>query len=143
MLRTNACVAALLFLTAAGTPADEERTPISALPFSAARQAGDLLFVSGQIARTPEGADVKDSVAAETRQVMDNIGRVLEENGYAFDDVVFVNVYLKDISDYKEMNRVYATFFAERFPARACTGGNQIVFDFRVEISCVACKEAE
>ena len=119
----------------------QKAVSIKTLPFSAARQAGNTLYVSGQIPRTAAGEDVRASVDAETRQVMDNIGRILAANGYTFDDVVFANVYLADIEDYHEMNAAYASYFGEKFPARACVGGNQIVFGFRVEISCIASKD--
>ena len=121
----------------------QEAVPVKTLPFSPARQAGGFLFISGQIARTADGSDVKESVAAETRQVMENIGRILEEHGYAYDDLVNVTVWLADIEDYHEMNEAYASYFDERFPARACTGGAQIVFDFRVEIAAVAYREID
>lgn len=114
--------------------------PLRTLPFSAARKAGPTLYVSGQVPRTASGQDVRESVEAETRQVMDNIGRILKENGYTFDDVVNATVYLKDIKDYPEMNKVYASYFKNGFPARATVGGVEIVFGFRVEISCVAYK---
>jgi len=132
---------ALAFALAASPSLAQEAVPLKALPFSPARQAGDFLFISGQIARTAEGADVKESVAAETHQVMENIGRILQEHGYAFDDLVNVTVWLSDIEDYHEMNEAYASYFKERFPARACTGGAQIVFDFRVEIAAIAHRE--
>ena len=94
------------------------------------------------MARTPDGADVKASVDAETRQAMDNVGRILAEYGYSFDDVVRATVWLEDIEDYHEMNAAYASYFENGiFPARACVGGAQIVFDFKVEISAVAWKD--
>ncbi|MFH1571356.1 MAG: RidA family protein [Gemmatimonadota bacterium] len=119
----------------------QEPVPIKTLPFSAARKAGNTLYISGQVPRTADGQDVKTSVEAETRQVMENIGRVLAQNGYGLEDVVMVNVYLKSIEDYHEMNRAYATFFNGTFPARACVGGAEIVFGFRVEISAIAYRE--
>jgi 2-iminobutanoate/2-iminopropanoate deaminase len=118
----------------------QKSVPLRTLPFSAARKAGPTLYVSGQVPRTAEGQDVRESVEAETRQVMENIGRVLKENGYGFEDVVNATVYLKDINDYQEMNKVYASHFKNAFPARATVGGVEIVFGFRVEISCVAYK---
>ncbi|MBI2929064.1 MAG: RidA family protein [Verrucomicrobia bacterium] len=118
----------------------QQSVPLRTLPFSPARQAGPTLYVSGQVPRTAEGQDVRESVEAETRQVMENIGRILKEHGYTFDDVVNATVYLKDINDYQEMNKVYASYFKNGFPARATVGGLQIVFGFRVEISCVAYK---
>ncbi len=120
----------------------QESVAIKTLPFSAARQAGKTLYVSGQVARTPEGEDVKTSVDAETRQVMDNLGRVLEANGYSFEDVVKATVYLESIEDYHEMNAAYASYFKEGdFPARACVGGVELVFGFKVEVSVIAWKE--
>ena len=140
----KSCIRAALAFALAVSPAfAQEAVPLKTLPFSPARQAGDLLFISGQIARTADGADVKESVAAETHQIMENIGRILEEHGYAYDDLVNVTVWLADIEDYHEMNKAYASYFKEQFPARACTGGAQIVFDFRVEIAAIAYKDTD
>jgi reactive intermediate/imine deaminase len=134
--------AAIILLTGVA-PQTQEAVPIKALPFSAARQAGNTLYVSGQVPRTADGKDVRESVDAETRQVMDNLGRVLADHGYSFDDVVKATVYLRDIEDYHEMNRAYASYFGDVYPARACIGGVEIVFDFRVEISVIAYKEEQ
>ncbi len=140
----KSCIRAALVCALAVSPAlAQEAVPLKTLPFSPARQAGGLLFISGQIARTADGADVKESVAAETHQTMKNIGRILEEHGYAYDDLVSVTVWLSDIEDYHEMNKAYASYFKEQFPARACTGGAQIVFDFRVEIAAIAYKDTD
>lgn len=119
----------------------QEPTAPKGLPFSSARRAGNTLYVSGQLPRTPEGTEVRASVDAETRQVMDNIGRILKEQGYSFDDVVSATVYLASLQDYKEMNQAYASYFPNAFPTRACVGGVEIVFGYRVEISCIAYKE--
>ena len=119
----------------------QESVAISKLPFSAARSAGGTLYISGQIARTADGKDVQDSVAAETHQIMKNLGQILSENGYTYDDLANVTVWLSDIEDYHEMNRAYASYFDEQFPARACTGGAQIVFGFKVEIAAIAYKD--
>ncbi len=129
-------------LIATSAPA-QEAVAISKLPFSAARMADGTLYISGQIARTADGADVKDSVAAETHQIMENIGRILAEYGYSYDDLVNVTVWLNDIEDYHEMNRAYASYFKTQFPARACTGGAQIVFGFKVEIAAIAHRDDE
>ena len=119
----------------------QEPIDVSSLPFSAAVQAGPTLYLSGQIPIRPDGTVVTESVGAETRQTMDNIGRTLKEYGYTFDDVVSVTVYLKDMKDYAQMNTAYREYFKNGFPARACVGGLQIAFDSRLEISCIAYKE--
>ena len=108
----------------------------------AARKAGDTLYIGGQIARTADGKDVKDSVGAETHQIMKNLGSILKEHGYSYDDLVSVTVWLNDIEDYHQMNKAYASYFKKQFPARACTGGAQIVFDFKVEIAAIAYKKS-
>jgi 2-iminobutanoate/2-iminopropanoate deaminase len=120
----------------------QKPVPIKSLPFSAARRAGNALYISGQVARTADNQDVRESVAAETHQVMKNIGRILEEYGYTYDDLVSATVWLSDIEDYHEMNKAYASYFEKQFPARACTGGAQIVFGFRVEIAAIAHRES-
>ncbi len=125
----------------AGSVLAQEAVPLKKLPFSSARKAGNTLYLSGSVPRTPDGKDVRSSVEAETRQVMENLGRVLKQHGYSFDDVVKATVFLKDINDYHEMNKAYASFFKDKFPARACVGGAEIVFDFRVEIEMIAYKE--
>lgn len=126
-----------------GSFAQEKNVSLGTLPFSPTRQAGDSLYVSGQVARAPDGSDVKTSIAAETRQVMENIGRLLKRNGYDYEDIVSATVYLTDIRVYAEMNGVYASFFQGPYPSRACVGGVELVLGFKVEISCIAYKKKD
>lgn len=135
-------LAAALIILLGGSVFSQNRVAVQTLPFSPARVAGNTLYVSGQIGVTPDGDPVLGSVADETRQCMQNIGRVLNDNGYTFADVVSVTVYLADMKDYNEMNAAYRTFFPDgAFPARACVGGLQIAFGFHTEISCIAYKD--
>ncbi len=141
-MRCSALIPVAILALVALPAAAQTAVPLKTLPFSAARQAGNTLYVSGQVARTQDGKDVKSSVDAETRQVMDNVSRVLKANGYSLKDVVSATVYLNDIEDYHEMNAAYASYFGDRvFPARACIGGAELVFDFKVEISVIAWKD--
>lgn len=140
----NICWALACIVAACGAYgiASAQRTvSISDLPFSAARLAGNTLYVSGQIGRTPEGESVTESVAAETQQTMENLGAALKANGYGFEDVVSVTVYLSSMDHYQEMNEAYAKFFTGAYPSRACVGGLEIALGQRVEISCIAYKE--
>ncbi|MBL9126724.1 MAG: RidA family protein, partial [Verrucomicrobiales bacterium] len=70
-------LAALVLGTVATVTWAQTSVPLSTLPFSPGRKAGPTLYVSGQVPRTADGKDVRESVEAETRQVMENIGRVL------------------------------------------------------------------
>lgn len=137
-------VTALLVAVLAGAVSgqDAASAPVTkGLPFSPVRRAGPALYIGGQLPRTPEGVDVRGTVDAQTRQVMDNVGRLLQQNGYSFDDVVSCTVYLTSLQDYKEMNEAYAAYFPGAFPTRVCVGGVEIAFGFRVEVSCVAYRE--
>lgn len=138
-LALGACIAAAALAWAQ----QQGSVPLSKLPFSPAKQAGPTVYVSGQIPRTADGKDVRESVEEETRQVMDNIARVLQAQGYSMDDVVNVTVYLKDLNDYAAMNKIYSSYFKNGFPARATVGAVDIVFGFKVEISCVAYKAGQ
>ena len=90
----------------------QKSVAIKKLPFSAARKAGNTLYISGQIARTADGVDVKESVAAETRQVMDNIRGVVTAAGGEMDDVAKITCFLTDIANYP----AYAKVRAETWP---------------------------
>ena len=138
----NLLLALLSFALILTVPMGAWSQRLSGLPFSPAKKAGDTLHVSGQISVSPEGERIDASVADETRQVMENIGRILKENGYGYEDIVSVTVYLSDMKDYQAMNSAYAAFFGGDFPARACVGGLQIGAGLHVEISAIAYKDA-
>lgn len=136
-LITAACLCLGIFV---GYAASQQSVDITTLPFSPAREANSTLYVSGQIPVTPDGQPVTAGIAEQTRQTMENIGRVLADNGYTFDDVVSVTVYLSDMEHYAAMNAAYRDFFKGTFPARACVGGLQIALGLDVEISAIAAK---
>lgn len=121
----------------------QDSIAVDKLPFSAAREAGNTLYVSGQIAISEDGKRVIGSVSEETHQVMKNLERILKDHEYGLDDVVSVTVYLATMDDYAEMNETYRTYFKNGFPARACVGGLQLAFGLKMEIRCIAYKDAE
>ena len=123
-------------------PADREIIggPTSGRPYSPAVKIGNTVYVSGQIAIDINGNEVRDSVEAETEQVLKNIERWLGEAGFEMSDVVRATVFLTDINDYDAMNSVYVRFFPENPPARACVAVKELVRGFRIEISAIAQK---
>ena len=108
------------------------------LPFSAAVRVGDMLYLSGQLGTDSTGALVKGGIEPETRQVMENIHRVLEANGSSMDRVVKCLVMLADMGEWGAMNRVYVTFFPDHLPARSAMGASGLALGARVEIECMA-----
>jgi 2-iminobutanoate/2-iminopropanoate deaminase len=107
-------------------------------PYSPALRAGDFVFLSGQGPLHPETHEVLGAdVAEQTRHTLANVRSLLEAAGASLDDVVRMNVYLADIADYDEFNRVYAEVLdSEPRPTRT-TIGAQLV-GILVEIDCVA-----
>lgn len=106
------------------------------LPFARATEAGGWLYVSGQVAME-NGEIVQGGVIAETRKTMENVLAILEEAGYGLEDVVRVGVWLDDPRDFWSFNGVYAEYFGENPPARACVQARMMV-DCKVEIDCIA-----
>ena len=101
-------------------------------PYAKAVKANGFLFVSGNVAR----AD--GSVEGQTREVLERLQGLLEDLGSSFDDVVKVNVYLADISDFSAMNGVYKEFFTPEPPTRTTVEAALSSPDFLVEIDLVA-----
>ena len=109
------------------------------LPFSDAVRVGDLLFLSGKVGTAPGKAElVPGGIAAETRQVMENIKVTLLTNGSSLDRVVKCTVMLADIREWAEMNEVYARYFPNHRPARSSFGASGLALNARVEIECIA-----
>lgn len=109
------------------------------LPFSQAVEAGGLVFVAGQVGSAPGGhGAVPGGIEAETRAMLDNVGRVLRAAGLDFTDVVKSTVYLVDIGDFASMNVVYREYFPTEPPTRATVGVTALAADFRIEIEVIA-----
>jgi 2-iminobutanoate/2-iminopropanoate deaminase len=109
-------------------------------PYNQAVQAGNFLFVSGQLAIDPkEGKIAAKDITFQTRQVMENLTAILEVAGYSFKDVIQSTVYLSSMALFDEFNREYAAYFEADFPARA-TVGAELKAGALVEVSVVAYK---
>jgi len=101
-------------------------------PYSPAVRAGDFIFVSGQVpGETGE-------IAHETRQVLENLKRILEGCGACLADVVKTSVFLADGKDFAAMNQVYAEFFGDAKPARSTVVTAFAIPNIKVEIEAVA-----
>jgi len=108
------------------------------LPFSEAVRVRNILYLSGHIGIDSAMRLVPGGIAAETRQVMENIKATLERYGSTIDHVIKVTVMLADIKEWEEMNNVYVQFFSKHLPARSSLGANGLAMGARVEIECIA-----
>lgn len=111
-------------------------------PYSQAILAQGVLFCSGQIALHPTSGEIvgDGDVAAETRQVLDNLDAVLRAGGCGFDDVVKTTIYLADLADFATVNAIYAERFAAEPPARATVQVAALPRGARVEIDAIAAR---
>jgi 2-iminobutanoate/2-iminopropanoate deaminase len=110
-------------------------------PYSQAVLAGNMLFVSGQVAINPESGHFEDlDVASQASRVMSNLGAILHEAGFDWKHVVKSTIFLKDMYDFGTVNQVYGAFFEENPPARETVEVARLPKDAKVEISVVALK---
>ena len=117
------------------------KAPAAIGPYSQAVVAGNMVFVSGQLAFIPEtGALLEGSIGEQTAQCMKNLAAILEAAGCTLADVVKTTIFLKNMDDFAEVNAAYATFFPSNPPARACVQAAKLPRDANVEIEVIACK---
>lgn len=109
------------------------------LPYSRAYRAGDLVFLSGQVALDETGQVVKGGIERQTRQVLRTIEAVLADAGCSLADVIKTTVWLEDVGDFGAFNKVYAEFFPAEAPARSTVRADLMV-DAKVEIEVIAYK---
>ena len=114
--------------------------PAAIGPYSQAVQAGNTLYISGQIPINPATKTVPEGITAQTEQVMQNIKAILDEAGYTFDNVVKTTCLLSDIANFAAMNEVYATRFPSNPPARAAFAVRDLPKGVMVEIEVIAVK---
>lgn len=117
-----------------------EKAPAPVGAYSQAVSAGPFVFVSGQIALNQEGQLVQGDIVVQTVQVLENIRAILEAAGLGLKDVVKTTVFLADLADFAEMNRVYAEFFPQNPPARSTVQVAGLPRQALVEIEAIALK---
>ena len=118
---------------------DAAPAPFQGAPYSQAIRAGDLVFVSGQLALRPDHAEiVGDSIGEQTEQVLANLRAILEHAGSGLDRLVKTTVYLTDLGDFAGMNEVYAKHVGEQPPARATIEVSALPSGAKVEIEAIA-----
>jgi len=116
-----------------------DRAPAAIGPYSQAIRTAGQLWLSGQIGLDPQtGRLVEGGIEAETRQALTHLRAVLVAGGSDLGRVVRATVYLAEMADFKAFNRVYAEFFPDDPPARACVAVAGLPKGARVEIDAVA-----
>ena len=114
------------------------KAPAAVGPYSQAVELNGTLFISGQLPLDPESGAMPESIEAQTRRSLDNIGYILEEAGLGYGDIVKTTVLLSDIADFGAMNAVYAEYFKGDKPARVCYEVAALPKGAKVEIEAIA-----
>ena len=110
--------------------------------YSQATTNGDVLFTAGQIPMTPDGDLLDDEpIDVQTRQSLENVKAILEEEGLTMQDVLKVTVFLDDIDDFEEMNAAYKEYFHDNPPARSAVEAGNLPKGVGVEIEAIASNE--
>jgi len=118
-----------------------ELAPKAIGPYSQAIEAGNTLYISGQIPLNPATGKVETSgIEDQTEQVMKNIGAILKEAGYGFENVVKSTCLLSDMSNFAGMNKIYGSYYAENPPARAAFAVKDLPLGVLIEIETIAVK---
>ena len=115
-----------------------DKAPKALGPYSAGIKTGNMVFLSGQLGIDPATGTMPEGVAAQAEQSLKNIEALLAEAGATFDNVVKTTVLLADIADFATVNEVYASKFAEPYPARSAFAVAALPAGGLVEIEVIA-----
>ena len=111
------------------------------LPFSDGIVAGNTLYISGQQGLDASGKPVTGGIGPETKTTLETIEKVVKAAGFELSDIVSVNVYLADIDEFADMNKIYKAFLPDPKPARTTIQAGALVNHARIEISAIAVKK--
>lgn len=114
-----------------------DNAPAAIGPYSQAIQAGDFLYVSGQIGVDPSTSEVVDGIEKQTYQVLKNLQAILTEAGTDFSEVVKFTIFLNSMEDFALVNEIYGSYLEKPYPARATVEVSRLPKDVLVEMDVV------
>ena len=112
--------------------------PAPRAPYSTYTQAGNLIFVAGQVALDPQTQETPAGFAEQLHLVLKNLKTILESAGSDLENVLKTTVFLKDLSHYQEYNEIYRQYFKNGLPARSTVVAGMVHEDFLIEIEAIA-----
>ncbi|MFS0750217.1 RidA family protein [Oceanobacillus sp. 1P07AA] len=115
-----------------------EKAPAAIGPYSQAIQAGDFLYISGQIPINPAKGEVEEGIENQTKQVLSNLEAILAKAEATFDHVVKFTIYLSSMEDFEVVNGIYGKYLQEPYPARATVEVSRLPKDVLIEMDLVA-----
>ncbi|RKQ33579.1 RidA family protein [Oceanobacillus halophilus] len=115
-----------------------KNAPAAIGPYSQAIQAGDFLYVSGQIPIDPASGEIVEGIEKQTEQVLKNLQAILTEAGADFSQVVKFTIFVANMDHFGTVNEIYGSFLEEPYPARATVEVSRLPKDVLVEMDVVA-----
>jgi 2-iminobutanoate/2-iminopropanoate deaminase len=110
-------------------------------PYSIYREAGDFIFLAGQIGIDPEKGEMPEDTKEQTEIVLRNITNILKSLNLSTKNIVKTTIYLKNMEDFAVVNSVYEKFFEKPYPARTTCGVKELPKNAKVEIEVIAYKK--
>ena len=142
MLKRGASLAVLVALCTAGTAFAQHQaigfTP--GMPFSEGYVAGNTLYVAGQQGPDSKGKVTGTDITLQTTNAIAAVEKVIKKAGFQMTDIVSVTVYITDLNDVENMNKVYKKLMPDPKPARATVQVAGLIGGARIEISAIAVK---
>ncbi len=117
-----------------------KKAPAAIGPYSQAVSIGDMIYTSGQIPLNLDGVLVEGDIEVQARQVLTNLSEVLKEAGSGLGSVIKTTIFLADMSDFVNVNKVYAEFFGTHKPARSTVAVKTLPLNVGIEIEAIAVK---
>ncbi|KIM03872.1 MAG: deaminase [Sulfurovum sp. AS07-7] len=115
-----------------------QNAPQAIGPYSQAIVANGLIYTSGQIGLMPNGEMAGNDISSQTNQVLSNLKAVLEAGGSSMEKVIKTTIFLADMDDFAEVNRIYEKHFGSHKPARSTVAAKTLPRNALVEIECIA-----
>lgn len=117
------------------------KAPAAIGPYSQAVNIGDMIFTSGQIPLKPDGSLLEGTISEQAKQVLSNLSAVLSEGGSSLQNVVKTTIFLSNMEDFAQVNKVYADFFGDHKPARSTVAVKSLPLNVKIEIEAIAIKK--
>lgn len=117
-----------------------DKAPAAIGPYSQAIEVNGMVYTSGVIPVIPETGEIPDGVEAQARQALGNLANLLEAAGTSTAQVVKTTVFIKEMDDFGKINEIYASYFAQPYPARSCVEVARLPKDVLLEVEAIALK---
>jgi 2-iminobutanoate/2-iminopropanoate deaminase len=117
-----------------------DKAPKPVGPYSPAIGFSNFIYSSGQVGIDAHGKFESEDVRGQTKQTLENLKNILEDNDSSLDNVIKATVFLRDMADFTPMNEVYSEYFKKPYPARSTVAVTGLPLDARVEIEVIAYK---